>query len=170
MREATGNTWILGLVLTFILIFTAFLCLAVNYSKAFKVKNEFLSILEKYEGYTETSRKIINEFLAYSGYSETGTCPSGYSGETSLSNTGKTMSTSNKNYYCIRERKKNSDGRFSYDIVLFYRFNLPVLGELGVFKINGKTKAINCNANHTGGYCYSNRVSNNILINIKKES
>ena len=36
MREAIGGTWIFGLVIVFIVLFTSYLALSVNYSKAFK--------------------------------------------------------------------------------------------------------------------------------------
>ncbi len=139
MRESIGTTWTFGLVLTFILLFSAFLSLAINYSRVFKVKNETLSILEKYEGYTQTSREIINKYLKYSGYNGTGSCPTGYTGESSLDNTGKTMPKSNNNKYayCI---KKNEN---QYDIILFFNFNLPIFGQLGGFNIAGQTKQIN---------------------------
>ena len=50
MREVSGSTWVFQLMIIFILIFACFLCLVINYSKAYRVKNEVLSIIEKYEG------------------------------------------------------------------------------------------------------------------------
>lgn len=142
MRESIGTTWTFGLVLTFILLFSAFLSLAINYSRVFKVKNETLSILEKYEGYTETSRDIINKYLKYSGYNGTGKCPGNYSGESSLDNTGYVMPASNKHAYCIKRNGNNQ-----YDIILFFNFNLPIFGQLGGFNIAGQTKQINITIN-----------------------
>ena len=60
MREVSGSTWVLQIMLIFILIFACFLTLVINYSKAYRVKNEMLSIIEKYEGVTpESVNKII---------------------------------------------------------------------------------------------------------------
>ena len=50
MRQAIGTTWIMQLVIIFMLIFVAFLALTINYTKAFKIKNELVTIIEKYEG------------------------------------------------------------------------------------------------------------------------
>ena len=55
MRESVGSTWIFQLAIIFILIFSAYLAITINYSKTFKVKNEVISILEKYEGLTDSS-------------------------------------------------------------------------------------------------------------------
>ena len=76
MRESVGSTWTFGLVITFIFLFSSFLVLTINYTKAYKVKNEVISIIEKYEGYTnENSVEIINNYLNASGYKEMGKCP-----------------------------------------------------------------------------------------------
>ena len=53
MRETIGNTFIIKLVIVFTLLFSAFLALAISYNKVFRMKNEVLSIIEKYEGINE---------------------------------------------------------------------------------------------------------------------
>ncbi len=40
MKESIGGTWLLGFVLVFIVIFSAYLAVSINYTKAFKVKNK----------------------------------------------------------------------------------------------------------------------------------
>ena len=44
MRQAIGTTWIMQLVIIFMLIFVAFLALTINYTKAFKMKNREIHI------------------------------------------------------------------------------------------------------------------------------
>ena len=46
MKESISNVWLIGLVVSFILIFSCYIAITVDYSKAFKMKNEILSILE----------------------------------------------------------------------------------------------------------------------------
>ena len=55
MREAFGGTWILGFVVLFIVLFSGYLAVSVNYTKAFKVKNRIISIIEENEGYTSSN-------------------------------------------------------------------------------------------------------------------
>ena len=43
MRESIGGTWILSIVMTFLMLFTAYLAVSVNYAKAFRVKTDFSS-------------------------------------------------------------------------------------------------------------------------------
>ena len=68
MREVSGSTWVFQLMIIFILIFACFLCLVINYSKAYQVKNEMLSIIEEYEGVSSTSEEIINNYLQGNAY------------------------------------------------------------------------------------------------------
>lgn len=135
MRESIGTAWIYGLVLTFILLFSGFLTLIINYSAVFTYKNDVIDILEKYEGYTTTSRGIIDAYLLNSGYKTTGTCSSEYYGVTSLDGSSGDLGAS-KAYYCIKE----NNGKV--DIILFYKFNLPIIGDLMKFNIDGQTNKI----------------------------
>lgn len=50
MKESIGATWILGLVMTFMVLFIAVLSASVNYNKAFNIKNRIIAMIEKEEG------------------------------------------------------------------------------------------------------------------------
>lgn len=151
MREAIGGTWLTQLVIIFMLVFVAFLALSLNYTKAFKMKNEVLTIIEKYEGLTdkeEGSIAIINNYLKSNGYHITKGCPEGSYGIRSLDNTTATgpidKNDKSKYYYCVTKFKKNeiSDKdkkKAYYKVNLFLKFNLPVLGDIFTFEVNGTT-------------------------------
>ena len=87
MRQAIGTTWVMQLVIIFMLIFVAFLALTINYTKAFKVKNELVTIVEKYEGIQTKSGgsiELINNYLSYNGYGTMKACETGYYGVDNL--------------------------------------------------------------------------------------
>lgn len=72
MRDSFGGTFMLQLMLIFIIIFVSFLAVALNYSKAFRVKNGVINILEQYQyDGTENSLAIdkVNEYLGKVAYS-----------------------------------------------------------------------------------------------------
>ena len=48
MKAALGNAFIFGLVITFIGIFILFFATSTSYTKAFKVKNKIIEIIEKH--------------------------------------------------------------------------------------------------------------------------
>ena len=154
MKEAIGTTWTYTLVLVFTLIFTGFLVLSLTYAKAFKVKNEMTTIIEKYEGLTLTSKyknqtrngsiQIINQYMENANHTSTGKCDISktdyiYYGASSLSSNSVTpITNSNKNksfYYCIGF----SPTACTFTIQVFYDFNLPFLGQIHKYSIIGKT-------------------------------
>lgn len=147
MRESIGGTWITQLVIIFMLIFVAFLALTLNYTKAFKLKNEVMTIIEKREGFTsgpDGSIAIINNYLRGNGYSIQKNCEEGSYGVTDLSgNTAERVVNENKKYYyCVSKIKapsQNHDGKVFYKVNLFLYFNLPVLGDLFTFDISGSS-------------------------------
>ena len=53
MRDAIGGLFSLQIILAFILLVNGYLAYSVNYTRAFRVKNGIVNILEQYEGHTE---------------------------------------------------------------------------------------------------------------------
>ena len=150
MRQATGTTTTMKMALAFTLLFAAFLAIAITYNKAFKLKNETLTILEKYEGASDNSINIINNFLKNNGYNGKGKCKSGEYGITSLDNTTiESVSNNNKDYYyCLSYYCSNNTCKISnnnqiyYRVKIFFKFNLPFLGDITTFSVDGETKPI----------------------------
>lgn len=165
MREAIGGTWITQLIIVFMFVFVAFLALSMNYSKAFKVKNETLSFIEKYEGITNDSIELINNYLSYTGYRNKGKCEEGSYGISDFNTPSFkriTKNDNNKYYYCISKVKSgvsNFENRAYYKVKLFFKFNLPVVGDIFTFTIDGQTKDVlypadgSCDDNSTKIQC-----------------
>jgi len=153
MRDAVGSTWIFSLVITFTLIFSGFLVLALSYSKAYKVKNEITSMIEKYEGITlddalnnKGSLAIINQYLYNAGYKAKGHCEVGMYGVDDLESNTIIMITSSNNdkeyYYCIDTSSKSASCSTIFTITVFYDFNLPFFGQIKQYSITGQTNEI----------------------------
>ncbi len=137
MREAIGGTWIFTIVIVFIVLFSGYLAISVNYSKAFKVKNSIVSIIEQHEGLNTGAQDEIENYLSGVGYYVYSKCSSG--------ETGYGPNTTNTGYkYCISKRE-SGEGTFRktyYMVRVFFRLDLPVLGNLFVFPVSGETKAV----------------------------
>ena len=149
MRESVGTAWLYGLVLTFTLIFSGFLVLALAYSKAYKLKNEVTSMIEKYEGLTTSgaynqggSIKIINQYLQNSGYSTMGSCLNGDWGVSDLDTYMLEPTSQGKKYYYCISYHTNDKCRTLFRVTLFYNFNLPVLGKMRKYMISGQTNEV----------------------------
>lgn len=160
MRESVGSVWSVQLIILFILIFSGFLVLVINYSRAYMVKNEMLTITEKYDGIlrpgsdefvnvNKNAVDVINNYLLEKGYKTIGSCPKAdvlndWYGCPSLvdNKLEKVGSSGNKKYYyCISEVCTSADyhDKCYTQLRVFYKFNLPVLGDFKTFEINGRT-------------------------------
>ena len=141
MRQTIGGTWILGLVILFILLFVGFIVLTLNYSKSVKVKNEVISIIEKYEGLNDFSIELVNNYLESSGYAVRGGCEeaSGVYGARDL-NTSELEDARNNTdyYYCVKKYNGANTSKY-YQVSIFYKFNLPIIGDTSSFVIKGTT-------------------------------
>ena len=134
----------MGLVVTFIFLFTGFIILTINYSKTIRVKNELVNIVEKYEGINGTSIQLINNFLNVNGYLAKGYCTKeqepGIYGALTLANTSdaslEPANPNRKYYYCIK-KYKGTGTTFYYQIGVFYQFNVPILNVTSGFTVKG---------------------------------
>lgn len=160
MKQSIGTTWILGLVVVFILIFASYLALTISYQRTFKLKNEVLSIIERQEGLTDSvgnwstnssvgALQLVNNYLSTSGYHSKGKCPEGWKGATTLDRdtTSNSLEDSNggRYYYCVRKYNSGNDTYPSmsyYKVKLFYKFDLPVIGDIVTFDVDGETNDI----------------------------
>ncbi len=155
MKQTVSTTTLFKAILVFTILFAAFLAIAIVYNKAYKMKNESVSILEKYEGTTDKAISIINNYLDNSGYVTKGKCEANEEyGMKDLESGRLELAKNNETYYyCVKARCTTSNctlntstdrgNRIYYNFKLFFKFNLPFLGEFMTFEINGETKGIN---------------------------
>ena len=137
MKETIATTTIFKAILAFTILFSGFLAVAITYNRVYKLKNETISIIEKYEGISSKSIKIINNYLSNSGYDTLGNCEEREYGVADLSNDDYELAVENKkyyyclNYYCKTDRCKIDDPKtpngneIFYNTKLFFKFNLP---------------------------------------------
>ena len=61
MREAFGGSWLFGFVALFIVLFSAYLAVSINYTKAFTAKNKIVSIIEENEGFSTSTGNVATK-------------------------------------------------------------------------------------------------------------
>lgn len=155
MRNAISGSWIFMLVIIFTLIFSAYIALTINYSKSFKVKNELLSLIEKNEGFTENGVKLINGYLSQAGYKTMGRChpqndvvvygAKSIDPQANVSTVFEKADPAKQYYYCFSKYTDYHSyfkTRAYYKINLFFHFDIPVLGDLHTFDVEGQTSEI----------------------------
>lgn len=149
MRESIGGAWLVGIVITFVVLFTSYLALSVNYSKAFKVKNEIISLIEENEGLTEKTQEKIVKYLNSTGYYVYGKCAD--TGDDYLDGavngklTGyEKQGNADKYKYCVYARSIEGDtlNRKYYRVTVFFKFDIPILDNAFTFPVTGESKAV----------------------------
>ncbi len=165
MREAIGGTWLFQIVIIFILLFTGFMCLSINRSKAFNVKDEIIQTIQSYNGidlqkdYSDGDVGPLADIVTYikdNSYRTVGVKPQaiknvgGDSVEyTCFNKDGK--NTSSNPVFCIAPVSSKNDAgdnfkelpdMIYYRVVVFYQLDLPVFHDLFNFRVVGDTKTL----------------------------
>ncbi len=151
MREAIGGTWLVQIVVLFVLLFTGFLCLTINHTKAFNVKNMIVNAIERYDGSdlsnpeSDPAMNMIVDYLKKASYRTVGNCPNEYTG---FNRDGK---LDNRNAaFCILKKNVRGESYHPeefpdvsyYRVIVFYQLDLPLFSEAFNFKVTGDTKLI----------------------------
>lgn len=159
MKESISNALILNIVIIFLFIFLILFAGSTAYTKAFKVKNRIISIIEKREttiltkGFNAGDNSVINEIK--SALSDVG-----YRIELNVNqkcNDAMKKRFKNTNYsynvvdtgtstynYCIAEfydANSPMQGRY-YAVITYMYFEIPLIGSTLEFPVYGETKTL----------------------------
>lgn len=158
MREAMGGSWLIGIVMLFIVLFASFLAISINYSRAFSTKNEILSMIEKNEGFSVTpdptpsctddsTQCNIQRYLKKVGYniSDNIKCPEIYDDYA-----GNPMYTQ-PGGYCVK--KTCTSGGTYYTVTTYVRVELPIIFSALNIPVTGQTMSIYYINNNDGLEC-----------------
>ena len=170
MKEAIGGISLFQIVISFLLLFTGVMCLTINHSKAYGVKDEIINILENekipkynknntYELSDNTRDKIIN-YLNEIGHRITGRCPNengwiGYTRERGIDENSavfciRPINVSEAYWKDIEEKCKKAGctpttgdlpSIIYYEIVVFYQLDIPIIN-IANLKLTGSTKLL----------------------------
>lgn len=154
MKEAIGSTWLIGIIITFIAIFSGFLAYSISYTKAFRVKNEIINLIEKNEGFEKSKNNLNNisdsdlkkdtstearifDYIKSLGYNysnfENGANPcNSQNGELQIGG-----------YCLIRYCPNNGEvTRTYYKVTTYISLSLPIININFNLPISGETKAL----------------------------
>lgn len=146
MKEAIGTSFVLGLVITFLIIFMLLFATSLSYTKAFKVKNKIVELIEKYDDIlkvsVDTNNRLDNDLeneisnsLSEIGYRISVTpnnCPE-RNGKQAL-----TKNTTANYEYCIY-RYDTRKGTY-YGVTTYIYYEVPIIGSSLRFPVYGETK------------------------------
>lgn len=155
MREAVGSAFLVNLILIFIGVISALVIGSISYSKAYKVKDRIIYIIEKYDGFTDAAQAEIDTALRDIGYpirsGDFSNCETIYKRKAGNSygegaNKGGTLvhgnSVTSSYDYCVYEYSYETGIGTYYGVTSFMRFDIPLIGGLLTFPVSGETSVI----------------------------
>lgn len=164
MRESVGILSLTNIVIFFILVFTGYLCITLNQTKAYNVKNQVISIIQKNGGIDSQAVTEIQEYMSEVGYRSSGKCDS--EDISSITNYAITQReglqiNGSTGMICISRHNINdnlpdSTGQFPkaayYDIKVFFALDMPIINSVFNFNLKGSTRMVYCPKEY-GGSC-----------------
>lgn len=153
MREAVGSYFLTGIVITFIVLFTGYLCLSINMNKAYKVKNEIINIIQKNNGLDNDALDQIQDYMTKVGYRTSGNCNAGEKNEWIGYGVSGNTSTTRKSVFCVRQVLSEAQGGSDYtkeqfpetvyyQVKVFFSVDLPIVRQMFTFGLKGSTKKL----------------------------
>lgn len=143
MREALGGYFNLTILFAFILLVSGFISLSINYTKAYRVKNNVLTYLEKYEGNPNNEEMLesIDSYIKSVGYKASNDSIRAASDQGYTCQIYKGQDQG----WCYKKDSSTGD-RFTIDMVVFVSLDIPIINRVfsnfRFFWLNGTTSSI----------------------------
>ena len=152
MKEAVGQTISLQVILVFMIFLNAFLAFSVNYTKAFRVKNKVINIIEQNEGFNNVAVSQIHSYMDQVGYRANvngqinglGNCQNGVCIQ--IHCVGR-MGDSGADGECKASADGKQDYRVYYNVTTFINVDVPLINKvlnqtMSIFRVQGDTSTI----------------------------
>ena len=154
LKEAVGGFSLFTIVIAFVVIFTGYISLSINYSKAYNVKNELINIIRNQGGVCSSDTpsnsnncynfvEQVTDYFRETNYRSFGTCGEDFVGYT---RTGELANSGDRAAFCIRGIPANGNSELPnalyYQVKVLWQLDLPVFGSLFNFSINGETARV----------------------------
>ena len=155
MRDAIGGVFSLQIILVFVLLINGYLAYSVNYTRAFRVKNQIINIVEENEGFKEGGKAStqISELVKTAGYG----LSSAQQQAVTNNNNKDGWYCSGQDGYCIKcydntgnNNITSDDATYrgvSYSIKTYVNMDIPVLNKVfaglpDFLSVKGDTKTV----------------------------
>ncbi len=168
MKEAVGGVSLFTIVIVFVILFTGYVSLSINYSKAYNVKNELINIIRNQGGVCTSDTASLNDncynfgeqisdYFKETNYRARGKCSDGFVGYTKNGE----LATGNAGAaFCVRGIPANGNSELPnalyYQVQVFWQLDIPIFSSIFNFRINGETARVyapnECVGQYTGPY------------------
>ena len=157
MKAAIGGSLLLNLVVIFASIIILFFVGILAYSKAYKVKNKIIEVIESHDGQIKDDINTslidpgvlteINTELRNVGYLVLSAPSNEKCSRDSARENCINLNTSEFNY-CLCEQTSAIGEGISYEVITYVHFSFPVIGDLLTFPVRGETRVLGKDYNY----------------------
>ncbi len=147
MRDAIGGTVTIVIISFFILLVNGYLAFNVNYTKAFRVKSEIISIIEENEGHTTHAQSQIAAYLQSMNYGVSQNMTSQVASDSNYTCTDYGYCVAAYNAGVGTYLDEGYEGTY-YHVITFVNMDIPILAQVlpllanQMFQVDGETKTI----------------------------
>ncbi len=156
MRDAIGGVFTLQIILVFVILINGYMAYSVNYTRAFRVKNAIINIIEENEGFTSGGNAAdeIETLVKNAGYGLSSVQQAAIANQSIGSNTY----CSSKQGYCVtctansgvNNKDLNSDTDYRgvyYTVTTYVNMDIPILNRIftglpNILSVRGDTKTV----------------------------
>lgn len=150
MRDAVGGTFMMKVFLVFLATYIIFIAIALNYAKAFRVKNYVIDSIEQNEGINDFNNirdEALMQISTYMNNVHYNMASRGVTEDDCRRHLNSVTIYFNSNYgYCIgkKEPLQIDDGIEAeyYQVVTFVDISIPFLGWGYLIPVKGETRKI----------------------------
>lgn len=140
MKDAIGGSLLLNIVVIFTSVIILMFVGILAYSKAYKIKNRVIEVIEENAVYNENVADALSDDLTRAGY-RTATKDQ----IKSKCENGNLTEDWSGHLYCvyrIQVDESNSDRGYYYQVVTYVHFDFPVIGSMLTIPVKGETKIL----------------------------
>lgn len=147
MKSAFGGVGLFMIVIFFIVLFTGYICMSINHTRAFNVKNSIIRIIERHgsgksmNDLADAMADDIKSELDEIGYLNTNNCATGWTGfnrEGVILGEGATNAS-----FCLKRISATNatlnKSMYYYQVETFYQLDIPIVKTLMRLSIKGDT-------------------------------
>ena len=146
MKESIGVSFIINIVVLFIIIIFVFIAGTISYNKAFKVNSKIVNALEKFEGYNSASKEEMDLLLMSIGYKpgDSTKCPQTKNGGILVTASSFEVNPSYEKYsYCIYFFDNDGDDHhYTFGVTSYMDLDIPIVSNFITIPIYSKTRRI----------------------------
>lgn len=137
MRDAFGGSLMIGLLLTFILIYVAFMAVVVKYASAYRLKNYVINLVEQYE-YNGGDTKFIEDNLVGKNVEKNNIAMTNHcASEKEADGTAKMVGG-----YAVCIVSRGDDDTTYYKVITYVSVSLPFFDIDWIVPISGETNIV----------------------------